>query len=633
VALIASAAVLLSTATVVEAQGRLYARAVEAPVSIAAVPRPGAIHGTVVDERGAPVSGATVSALGATSAFDVTDTRGRFSFGELPAGAYVLRAQSSGFVASRRELVDLRPRTRVNRAIQLRRATSSAAVGAPAAFDGQPIEPDGAASAPEAGEEAVPDHPHDASSWRLRHVPRSVLRDASAVPGLAEFGDEDGLSSLLPATISVLGQAMESSARSASNLFGDLPVTGSVNLLATGAFDRTHDLFSSGGLARGVAFVEVSAPAGRDADWTMRAAMRQGDLSSWIVAGAYATQVPTDHTLDVSLSYAAQRYGDGNAAALPAPEDSSRNVGTVTIFDRWIPAPGATILYGGRLAWYDYVDRNALFSPRLALTLEPGERTRVRFGFTQRMVAPGAEEFVPPVDSAVWLPPERTFAPLAGNTFRPERARHVDLGLEHELAGFNLAVRRFHERIDDQLVTLFGLRVPGEPTPDLGHYYVAEAGSVDASGWGLSVEHRAAGRWHAILDYSVANTRWRRGGAVDLLAAWVPSVVRPEYERLHDFTASAETQIPETATRVFVLYKLNNGYAASSPQEGRVVDARFDVRIHQGLPFVRLVNTQWEVLVAVRNLFHELSEGGSLYDELLVVRPPKRIVGGLLVRF
>src|SRR2546427_2701393 len=31
-------------------------------------------------------------------------------------------------------------------------------------------------------------------------------------------------------------------------------------------------------------------------------------------------------------------------------------------------------------------------------------------------VAPGAEEFVPPADSAIWLPPQRTFSSLTPGT-------------------------------------------------------------------------------------------------------------------------------------------------------------------------------------------------------------------------
>jgi hypothetical protein len=39
------------------------------------------------------------------------------------------------------------------------------------------------------------------------------------------------------------------------------------------------------------------------------------------------------------------------------------------------------------------------------------------------------------------------------------------------------------------------------------------------------------------------------------------------------------------------------------------------------------------MLFAVRNMFRELAADASIYDELLVVRPPKRVVGGLTVRF
>ena len=39
---------------------------------------------------------------------------------------------------------------------------------------------------------------------------------------------------------------------------------------------------------------------------------------------------------------------------------------------------------------------------------------------------------------------------------------------------------------------------------------------------------------------------------------------------------------------------------------------------------------RWEVLVGLRNLFRDPNDAGSIYDELLVVRPPKRVIGGVL---
>ena len=88
-----------------------------------------------------------------------------------------------------------------------------------------------------------------------------------------------------------------------------------------------------------------------------------------------------------------------------------------------------------------------------------------------------------------------------------------------------------------------------------------------------------------------------------------------------------------TATRVHVFYRVNTAYARPTADEAAPgLDARFDVQVNQGLPF-GLAGTKWEVLVAVRNVFRDPSDPGSVYDELLVVRPPKRVVGGFLVRF
>src|SRR3970040_2400658 len=47
---------------------------------------PGSIQGLVSDERGGPLPGALVSALGATTAMATTDARGRFVIQPLAAG-------------------------------------------------------------------------------------------------------------------------------------------------------------------------------------------------------------------------------------------------------------------------------------------------------------------------------------------------------------------------------------------------------------------------------------------------------------------------------------------------------------------------------------------------------------------
>jgi hypothetical protein len=55
--------------------------------------------------------------------------------------------------------------------------------------------------------------------------------------------------------------------------------------------------------------------------------------------------------------------------------------------------------------------------------------------------------------------------------------------------------------------------------------------------------------------------------------------------------------------------------------------------VNQSLPFLQFSNADWEALVDVRNLFREAAADASIYDEAFAIRAPKRIVGGLLVRF
>jgi hypothetical protein len=111
-----------------------------------------------------------------------------------------------------------------------------------------------------------------------------------------------------------------------------------------------------------------------------------------------------------------------------------------------------------------------------------------------------------------------------------------------------------------------------------------------------------------------------------------PVTVRPLTDRIQDLSTSIETNVPETATRVLVVCRLSNLHTMGNPDRPGY-DSRFDVQVRQSLPFMDFSNARWEMLLAVRNFFRDASPDSSVYDELLVVRPPKRIVGGLTLRF
>ena len=65
-----------------------------------------------------------------------------------------------------------------------------------------------------------------------------------------------------------------------------------MNLLTTSTFDSTDKILSDLSLARGVAYLSLGAGAGSRGDWSARAALTQGDLSSWMLAGSFISRAP-----------------------------------------------------------------------------------------------------------------------------------------------------------------------------------------------------------------------------------------------------------------------------------------------------------------------------------------------------
>jgi hypothetical protein len=631
-AIVVGGLVMVCVAQVASAQGSMPLQPVTHVASLA----PGSIHGIVQDEKGAPIAGATVSALGTTTAIAVTDRSGRFDLRPLSPGPYLLRAHLGGFVASRGQVVDVRPSTRASSSIALRHAASASAGSTPILAAGVSVPIDSNAAAGSDGG-STGDDDHSEMAWRLRHLRRGILRDTDNIFAGATIDDDADVFGRTAIENSPLGSSSSAASRFASSLFANTAFTGQVDLFTTGSFDSPQQMFSADNFSRSVAYLALGAPVGDHADWTARAALTQGDIASWIVAGEYTTRAPARHRYDLGLSYSTQHYEGGNFAALQGVTEGSRNAGAVYGFDTFSISPRVTLTYGGRYARYDYLEGPGLTSPRVALTVEPVDHFRVSTMLSHRAIAPGAEEFMPRMDSGVWLPPQRTFSSVASNsTLEAERTNHMELEVEHDMASATVSLRAFRQNVTDQQVTVFGIDLAGVPAA-MGHYFVGNIGDVNASGLSAGVRTAIARRVHGSVEYSVTRAHNVAGGDLGYLLLFAPSAVRPDYERIHDVSTSLETEVPETSTRVVVLYRMTNAFAAhtaSTPASAAApIDARFDVQVHQSLPFMDFSTAKWEMLVAVRNFFRDTAPDQSVYDEVLVVHPPKRIVGGLTLKF
>jgi len=117
------------------------------------------------------------------------------------------------------------------------------------------------------------------------------------------------------------------------------------------------------------------------------------------------------------------------------------------------------------------------------------------------------------------------------------------------------------------------------------------------------------------------------------VAAIVPSLTRAPRERLHDLTTSLNAVVPETSTRIVVAYRVSTTGAVDSLASTATRVARFNFEARQELPVRLPGSSRTDLIVVIRNLSRDVSERGSLYDELLTIRPPLHVMGGVQVRF
>jgi len=584
------------------------------------------LRGTVVDEQGQPFGGVVVSALGGSTAFAVSDRDGRFTLRDLPAGPYLVRAHLQGYVPARAKIIQV---TTAARDISIALTRVQGPSDQPQILQAGL----GGVGGQEPSSADADSEDHGEIAWRLRHLKRSVLKD---VDGAIASPGSDG--SFMDDSLAALARAVGGPVRFAS-FIAELPLDGQINLFTRTSFDRPQQLFSTqGGMAGSVAFVSLTAPT-TTGQWNVRGGTTQGDLSSWILAGSYARRsAGSSHKYRAGMSYAMQRYLGGNADALAAMADGHRNAGEIYAFDDWTIADRLNVTYGARYARYDYLADENLLSPKASVTVTPlpDASFRVRGAVSHRELAPGAEEFLPP-STGIWLPPGRTFSPASRRFgFKPERIDHLEVAAEQPLANdVIVGIRAFRQQIGDQIATLFGVSLPNTTGSSVGHYYVGHTGDVDVRGWGVSLSRIVSDGMRASVDYTQADADWlRSSGGSARVALVMPSVMRRQFEQLRDLTTSVESELPRVDTRVFVIYKINSGFAGSDATTLRPkLGARFDVQVSQALPFLNFTSGQWEMIVAVRNLFHEDLLDTSVYDELQVARPPKHIVGGVTVRF
>jgi hypothetical protein len=538
----------------------------------------GGLVGWVESTRGVPVAGALVSIFGkgirGGSLVTLADSQGQFVLPSLPPGSYTLRAIGFGHQPSPARHVTVLPNRDALYTLSLTPVAEKAA-------------------APAADDEAAAGH--DEWRWLVRHKRRSVLETAG--PDLPA-GDEAPALAFDTTTPLAVGT-----------------LDGSVELAATGGARGVPEAGGLG-LPAGMGSLQLQGRLTEGVSWTLGGLMSESEGRNWRVAAEFVLEPGADHQVEVGAGYGA---GDGASARSVGLAEPDRALGAVFLRDRWQISERLRATAGARYTYLGFLPDSHHADAIVEVELEGDDETVLRGSFATRTLTPGGDLLSL---STVATSPAITWARLEEG-LRPARSLRYEVGVDHALGpAARVSARLFSETTQDALLTTFEDGAP----------FVRNAGTLAARGFGVTVGRR----FGRVVDGSVTYTfgQGRRSGPAFESGAPITAFDEPEF---HDLAARVETFIDWSDTRVAALCRLNTlsdpGTSSLNSPRTSSTSTRFDVQLTQGLPFLApLTRADWELLLAVRNMFYEASEAGFL-DELAVQDPPTRVVGGISVRF
>jgi hypothetical protein len=550
----------------------------------------GGLVGFVQDTSGAPLAGAVISlfgrGLGGRGMVTQSDSAGRYVVRSLPAGSYTLRALRDGHQPARARRVTVMPDRDAVLTTTLTPLAEAAAAAVRAA--GAKFEEDAPAS-----RELV---------WLLRHKTRSVLeaRERSAGPALS------ATSSSLPTGPTWLPS-----------------LDGSVELLATPSLVGV-DTEALGLEAHPGSFsvVRLNGRLG-SGRWSLGGLVAESEGTTWRMVADFMLEPVDGHEVEVGTGYGTHLF----RSAVPLDEQGrlgTRTVGAVSVRDRWQATDKVAATFGGRFSYIGFLREANPIDPSLELEFTPDQDSRVIASFASTTVVPGGDLLAL---STLGATPALAFARL-GENLQPERGTRVELGVQETVGLSWFRAHTFYEAVRDQLANSF----EGGRSPD--SLRIFNAGRMSARGLGVTLGRRFGDGLSGSVSYTYGHS-WRATPLHSTEARAVPRSLGFRDAGFHDVVARVEASIDDSDTRLVAFYRFNSLLpgGGSGEEAEPLTSTRFDVQLSQGLPFLgTLTRADWDFLLAVRNLYYEPGEGATL-DELAVLNPPRRLLGGISVRF
>ncbi len=562
-------------------------------LAVEAAPALAFVTGTVRDEGGKPLAGATVAVLeprrrGKEIKSARTDAQGRFSAGVAP-GIYRLRAEAVGFVPKSAQLA-LSRSAKTSHDFELKTLVQKRGDSDDYRFISLSAQRH-AMNLDKVDEEEVVAPPNDAAAQK------SLLANQASFHGMAQFV---AVTSSAPAGLP------------APDFFG-------TNFVVSGSLGGNFEMAFIG--QRGV-----------------------GDLAPQRLAAVATVRPGEAHQVTAMIGYGqvglSRRHHNARMVnAAPRPDRTSLDQISVSATDSWQVFRPLLVIYGFDYSRFvgDVNGRDSVL-PRFAVQYSPSSRLRMNAavtpGINQRLNSPegfNSENIHASFESA---PAEIAYS----DSPIPDRSQRFEVGVQRSFGEGETSIEAsvFYDLISGHAVGLLALPLEASPETQAALQQVAHqitAMNGAARGARVMLNRRFNDHVTASAGYSFG-----RGSRLD--NAPVDSITPSQLFRGGFFqvaTAKLDLDFTEqTGTQVSTVIRLSPSAVvfAIDPFAGRmsVYDPNINVYVTQELPSFGLP-VRWEAIVDIRNLLNQAlgAEDGGL--QLASARARRTMRGGLAFRW
>lgn len=187
--------------------------------------------------------------------------------------------------------------------------------------------------------------------------------------------------------------------------------------------------------------------------------------------------------------------------------------------------------------------------------------------------------------------------------------------------GYHTAATKLEARLQDQSVTHALLVIPSSVA---GAPYVANGNRNRVQTGSVMLERTFAhGQAQAGVEYGYGR--------------FAADEAHPDRARdFHQVTTRFDAYLRRTGTGIAIFHRLHEGASVANyegPERPRAAAQRYLIELRQDVPFVpSMIGADMTVLVSLRNVYYDDIERRNI-DEFAVASPPRRITGGIRVKF